>query len=515
MQPVWEISFGQAGNAGDFQIGGWSTAGQTDLTYAIGPASRLRLPEFPTGSDLLVILEGEPADTLPHGREQRIRVLLDDKPIGHFVIDGVFMRSLRIKGAALQKGSVLEFRQPDKMPPRPGNPFGKQRLSVAWRRMRFFDVTRARLPSSANVPSAKGPTEDDRFMLAEATSISGLSAFSLSELLYSCTSTPSQRFVRSANMRYHLVGINADLPNDVSLVRCSIGENGTLSFSFPQTWLDRRDSDPVRDLVFERWKAVLPVFEAYMTTGRISGSVVISLGDEAHAKGLAFCGRTRDTLLIPDPYFLRSLGYDDLRRWIAERAPQFEQRKPVALWRGSSTGYREDGGLLDLGRVKLCRLGKRLEAADLLDVGLTSLVQLKNEAEGHQLRALGLMAEFVAPDRLTEWMFHIDVDGNTNSWPGLFQKLLSGSLVFKIKSACSWRQWYYDRLVPHVNFVPIASDLSDLVETVTYYRENVPKAKEIAENGRSLANAMTYGAEVARAMRVIEDGVAREHLGRP
>jgi hypothetical protein len=64
--------------------------------------------------------------------------------------------------------------------------------------------------------------------------------------------------------------------------------------------------------------------------------------------------------------------------------------------------------------------------------------------------------------------YQIDIDGNSSSWPGLFQRLLSGDTVLKVTSNKGWRQWYYDDLLPWENFVPVASDLSDLVEIVDW-----------------------------------------------
>jgi hypothetical protein len=58
----------------------------------------------------------------------------------------------------------------------------------------------------------------------------------------------------------------------------------------------------------------------------------------------------------------------------------------------------------------------------------------------------------------------IDIDGNANSWDGLFWKLLSNSVVLKVESNNS--QWYYSQLKPWHHFVPVKADLSDLVEKV-------------------------------------------------
>jgi spore maturation protein CgeB len=81
--------------------------------------------------------------------------------------------------------------------------------------------------------------------------------------------------------------------------------------------------------------------------------------------------------------------------------------------------------------------------------------------------------------------------------------LLSGGAVLKIASPYSFRQWYYDRLIPWENYVPVNSDFSDLIEKVEWLVANEAKAMEIGKRGYELANAMTYEAEVQSAGKVI------------
>jgi len=167
---------------------------------------------------------------------------------------------------------------------------------------------------------------------------------------------------------------------------------------------------------------------------------------------------------------------------------------------------------LDLPRIQLCLLGKRLENRAILDFGLTGAVQLQSDAELEQLKEMDLFSDFIPPERLSEWMFHVDIDGNTNSWPGLFQKLLSGGLVFKVASPGGWRQWYYDRLQEYVHFIPVASDLSDLVSKVKFYLYNLAEAERIATASQDLAFGLSYCGEILAALEVIEDAIIQESL---
>ena len=147
---------------------------------------------------------------------------------------------------------------------------------------------------------------------------------------------------------------------------------------------------------------------------------------------------------------------------------------------------------------------------DYVDAGLTGFVQLESYSEELELNKLGLLREFVPPERFPEWRFHIDIDGNTNSWPGLFQKLLSGSLVIKVTSGKEWQQWYYDRLDAFSNFVPVRSDLDDLIQKVKYFSYDVEEAQRIAQRGTSLAWSMSYEAELERATATMESAILEE-----
>ena len=101
------------------------------------------------------------------------------------------------------------------------------------------------------------------------------------------------------------------------------------------------------------------------------------------------------------------------------------------------------------------------------------------------------MRDFVPVHNLNRYRAHIDIDGRTNSWPGFFQKLLSGSPVLKVQSARRYRQWYYDRLRPWEHYVPVASDLTDLVDKAIWLLENDAQAQRIGLAGRAVADDMT------------------------
>ncbi|TFK73367.1 hypothetical protein BDN72DRAFT_814608 [Pluteus cervinus] len=85
------------------------------------------------------------------------------------------------------------------------------------------------------------------------------------------------------------------------------------------------------------------------------------------------------------------------------------------------------------------------------------------------------------------YKYVFDVDGN--GWSGRFKRLLtSNSLIFK---STIYPEWYTPRIAPWVHYIPIQLDLSDLHDTLTFFRGDADGdgaheelAKKIAFAGR-------------------------------
>ncbi|KAH6574744.1 hypothetical protein BASA62_002316 [Batrachochytrium salamandrivorans] len=78
------------------------------------------------------------------------------------------------------------------------------------------------------------------------------------------------------------------------------------------------------------------------------------------------------------------------------------------------------------------------------------------------------------------YKYAMDIDGN--SFSGRFFRLLeSGSLVFKMTI---FNEYFERWIVPWEHYIPVAVDLSDLEEKITWARNNDAEARRIAESGR-------------------------------
>ena len=243
------------------------------------------------------------------------------------------------------------------------------------------------------------------------------------------------------------------------------------------------------EILIERFIYVLPIIIFGMRFGIRPGSFyLIQLGDVGAPPCLNFCS-TFDEGLIPDASFLQNLGYVHMRQHFMRRSIPWNDRSSRVFWRGLTTGNAHVWN--ELPRFKLCTISKELKYREIMDVSFSGVAQLSEDAS-IAIHDLGLISQHVPMENFDTYRYHIDIDGNTNSWPGLFVKLLSGSPVLKVASAGGFRQWYYDRLVPWYNYIPIREDMSDLDYAIDRMLSDERATEQIGRAGQQLAFSMDY-----------------------
>lgn len=264
---------------------------------------------------------------------------------------------------------------------------------------------------------------------------------------------------------------------------CQVLYDGeALNLSFPQ--------NSVLPIISARIYPMLRVFERllHFYHEKIVGeSVIFYYGDEpARDIGIAFCKKGGGFhYLVPDFEFFLSNGYQKLRN---TPLPEWDNRSPLAYFRGTDTGVFAHRNISTAQRVKLCIMAK--EYPEFVDAKITATQH--DESYLNIYSSLGILADRAPPERIFDYKYNIDVDGNTNSWIGLQTKLLSGGVVLKVDSLENYEQWFYRKLQPWINFVPIKHDLSNLIEVIDYLNGNESHAREIAKNGRQLILDMPY-----------------------
>lgn len=174
-------------------------------------------------------------------------------------------------------------------------------------------------------------------------------------------------------------------------------------------------------------------------------------------------------------YFSRDYLFDFSTEW--------EQRKPVAVFRGSSTGT---GVTVETNpRLKLACISKQYP--EFLDAGITKWCLRPRKVKGVPYlqtidpklqSALGLVSP-LTPLEQSKYKYIINVDGHVSAFR-LSLELSMGSVVLLVDSP--YKMWYRSALREWEHFVPVQADLSDLMTQILWCMEHDAECKIITQN---------------------------------
>ena len=217
--------------------------------------------------------------------------------------------------------------------------------------------------------------------------------------------------------------------------------------------------------------------------------------------------QNKNNLPIVDPIMIRSEFYVQGLQEINSNTFSHKERINKAYWRGALTGTPSGnpqenqmdferyfsfigGEKTQLQRVRLCRLARSFP--EFLDCKITSTSQwLYSETIHARLNDELLISDQEPFERNMFHKYVIDIDGHSNSWPGFFMKLGSGSCVLKVMSPFLFCQWYYKYLSPWKHYVPVMEDMSDLIEKIRYLELHDEIAEEISHRASNFILSKT------------------------
>jgi hypothetical protein len=245
--------------------------------------------------------------------------------------------------------------------------------------------------------------------------------------------------------------------------------------------------------VLAGWEGPIPAcsFVLWVEDGMWEGSKIHS----RNAPIFAFGRSVRDpyTMLMPDGGFLATAGYhkdlEDVEQ--AESTLSWEQKQATIFWRGATSGMALPSDHWQLGaRSQLALACKRINDHSKLDAYF-SLMALDKSSKGFlEIPEQGLLKEYLPFTEFLRYRHLVDVDGYCCAWVSLFLKLASRSTVLKVGS--DYLQWYFDKLVPWVHYIPLLPDVSDIDWIIEWVNAHDDSCKEIAENGHALMKTITY-----------------------
>eukprot|EP01039_Chlorochromonas_danica_P003536 gene3536-3873_t len=199
-----------------------------------------------------------------------------------------------------------------------------------------------------------------------------------------------------------------------------------------------------------------------------------------------------DVILIPDPAFLRTRGFQSQIHDMETMSRPFAQREKKCFWRGSLVGT-DDGEVLRE-RYGMCQLAKNFSWVDAAGTfGKTTHTLSDDTREKDNL----LPSNDVREVNWTDYRCLLDVDGSANAW-GLYWRLASGSVVMKVQS--NWTNAYIEAMEPWKHYIPIDPSFSSFERVTSLIaRDDVADVLHaITERAKALTKQFSYENEVDR-----------------
>ena len=150
--------------------------------------------------------------------------------------------------------------------------------------------------------------------------------------------------------------------------------------------------------------------------------------------------------------------------------PQWEQRSDELVWRGGCSGILEGESL----RIRFVK--------EIYKYNPNTNVRLGRWWSENKGIPEELFGEHIDHMSMTSQKIYFIIDGNVIASNHMWG-FATGAVPFLISNAYCWFSEY---LIPFVNYIPIAYDLSDLVEKIEWVKNNDDTAKEIARGALEL-----------------------------
>lgn len=167
---------------------------------------------------------------------------------------------------------------------------------------------------------------------------------------------------------------------------------------------------------------------------------------------------------------------------------KWETKKNLAVFRGSNTGCGYN--LTNNTRLKLANLGT--QHPQFLDVGITNWnlrIRKNKNSEYLQIPDVGnlKLANKLTPEEQSNYKYLINVDGHVSAFR-LSLELSMGCCILLVNSNEKWKMWFSNMLEPYVHYIPVKSNLTDLIDQIQWCKKNDYECKKIAKNALNFYN---------------------------
>ena len=158
------------------------------------------------------------------------------------------------------------------------------------------------------------------------------------------------------------------------------------------------------------------------------------------------------------------------------RIEDFNKKKPILIWRGTTTGLK------NIRKDRLVIMEKYFNQYPNIDVGYTHICENDlNKVLKERLKKYILGYKSI--DEFLDYKYILSLEGNDKD-SGLNWKLASNSLVFMARPTID--SWLMEStLIPNYHYIVLKDDYSDVLEKIDWCNQNPTKCIEIIKNANN------------------------------
>ncbi|ELK38424.1 KDEL motif-containing protein 1 [Myotis davidii] len=198
----------------------------------------------------------------------------------------------------------------------------------------------------------------------------------------------------------------------------------------------------------------------------------------------SWCGSTDSKDIVMPTYdltdsVLETMGRVslDMMSVQANTGPPWESKNSTAVWRGRDS--RKE-------RLELVKLSRK--HPELIDAAFTNFFFFK-----HDESLYGPIVKHISFFDFFKHKYQINVDGTVAAYR-LPYLLVGDSVVLKQDSI--YYEHFYNELQPWRHYIPVKSNLSDLLEKLNWAKDHDEEAKKIAKTGQEFARNNLMGDDI-------------------
>jgi hypothetical protein len=176
------------------------------------------------------------------------------------------------------------------------------------------------------------------------------------------------------------------------------------------------------------------------------------------------------------------------RSYSGDFSTLWSERQPIAIFRGGSTGV---GTTIETNpRLKAAYLSfmgeKDNDGLPYLDAGITDWNLRPRKMKGEKyLQTIDIknmpfsLVPKLSPEEQCKYRYILHIQGHVSAFR-LSLELSMGSTILLVES--EYHLWFFHLLQPYVHYVPVKSDLSNLIDQIKWCKRNDEQCQKIAEN---------------------------------